>query len=375
MTLSTAKIVFILPDFQAGGAERVMITIANHINRQKYKPLIIALNERGPLRSLVATDVPVLNLSSSSFLKGIAALVSAIKKEKVDIAFSTMAHMNIMLLIARFALPGVPVLVREAVTPSYFSNNVFKSFVLKLSYYCLYPFAARIYSPTKLVFDEMPSVLGPSKLKLQRIFNPVNKEVVCHKIEKDFRSEIAGPHQKLFVSAGRLVSQKGFDNLIEALHAWSGRDDWRLLIMGDGPDRDKLDKMVSAYNLHQISLMGFESDPWKYMAVADAFLLPSRYEGLPNVVLESLTLGVPVIASATAGGIVEIAEVCDAAALSIAKDMKEFIDLMSGIQAKDDLEVRECLLPDCFSLSYVIEQYENSFDAVLNKEGREACVV
>lgn len=375
MTLSAAKIAFILPDFQAGGAERVVITIANHINRQKYKPVLIVLNERGPLRSLVAADVPVINISSSGFLQGLTSLVSAVRKEKVDMAFSTMAHMNIMLLIARFFLPNVPVLVREAVTPSYFSNNVFKSLVLKVSYYCLYPFAARIYSPTQLAFDEMPLILGSSKFKLQRIFNPVNKDVVCHTIKKDFRSGIVKSHQRLFVSAGRLVPQKGFDRLIEALRGWCDRDDWRLLIMGDGPDHDKLAKMISVYNLHQISLMGFEPDPWQYMAVADAFLLPSRYEGLPNVVLESLALGVPVIASATAGGIAEIAGVCDAGAVSIAKDMEEFVNFMSGVQKKDDSEMRASLLPDCFSLSYVVGQYEKSFDEVLSEEGKAVCVV
>lgn len=361
MGIDIKKIAFVLPNFSAGGAERVMLTIANHLDRRRFQPMIIVFNDEGSLRSIVAPDIPVVSLKSRRVSQGVFAFIRAVHKDSPDLILSTMAHLNMFVLLARIFFPKIPVVAREAVTPSYFSDNLLKRVLLTLSYYILYPFADRIISPTRLVFDQMPKFLKLWPKKLHVIYNPVNTDFITTRINKDFRQNLARVDQKLFVGAGRLVSQKGFDLLIDALRDWKHRDNWRLVILGEGADYQELKQMIKDSDLHQITLVGFESVPWNYFSAADAFLLPSRHEGLPNVALEALALGTPVIALESAGGIAEIAAQATPGSVLIAKDMKQFQALMAAVMPMDATISRKNLLFSSFSLDAVVASYQDIF--------------
>lgn len=363
--MTASKIAFILPNFQAGGAERVMITVASHIDRARFQPVIIVFDDQGPLRGIVPDDIEVVSLGRRCSLGAVPALVHAIRSCRAHVVISTMAHLNMLVLLAKPFLANVPVIVREAVTPSYFSDSFLKRHILMAGYHVLYPFADRILSPTKMVFDEMPPSLRRRTGQLQRIFNPVDIAFIQDALQADLRATLAQPGQRLFVGAGRLVDQKGFDRLIECLSVWRDEDDWRLVILGEGPDYQKLQQLKDRHGLHQITLAGFESKPWRYYAVADAFVLPSRHEGLPNVALEALALGVPVLASMSAGGISEIAEVAAPGAVSLAHNMDEFLSLMTDVSPYQDSSPRPGLLPACFSLPVVVASYERVLTDVL----------
>lgn len=368
--MTVHKIVFMLPNFQAGGAERVMITVASHIDRTRFQPVIIVFDDVGPLRAIVPADIEVISLGCHCSWQALPALIRAIKSVQADVIISTMAHLNMLVLLVKPLLAGVPVIVREAVTPSYFSDSFLKRYVLMAGYHLLYPFANRILSPTRMVFDEMPSSLRRRKEKLQRIFNPVNMAFIQDALDADLRATLVQPGQRLFVGAGRLVDQKGFDRLIDALKVWKDKDDWRLVILGEGPDHQKLQQLKDLYGLHQITLAGFESKPWRYYAVADAFVLPSRHEGLPNVVLEALALGVPVLASTSAGGIAEIVEAAAPGAVSLAHNMEEFLSLMARVTPYQGDLPRPMALPASFSLLDVVASYEQVFSDVLAEKSR-----
>ena len=376
MIQSAAIIAFVLPNFNAGGAERVMITVANHLDRGRFKPVLIVFDDTGPLRDIVAPDVEVINLHCPRVREGMWRLPRAVKACGAALVISTMVHVNMAVLMARFFMGGVPVVVREAITPGYFSDNFFKRLTLLTGYKLLYPWARKILSPTQMVFDEMPDVLRNRPERLQRIFNPVNLAHMAGDADATLRATLTRPEQRLFVAAGRLVHQKGFDRLIEALKDWRALDDWRLVILGEGPDHQVLQDMIDNAGLGgQIRLHGFEAAPWRYYAVADAFLLPSRHEGLPNVALEALAMGAPVIAAESAGGIAEIAAESDVADVMIATDMKEFAGLMAGIKPFPGITMRPSRLAESFSLPYVVSQYQNMFDDVLMQQKAISCAV
>lgn len=357
------KIIFVLPNFNAGGAERVMITVANHLDRAVFHPQIIVFDDNGPLRSLVAADIQVVSLGVLRVSRGLFPYIKALKQERPDCVISTMVHLNFIVLLARLFVSRIPVIVREAVTPSYFSDKLYKRLILQAGYIMLYPFARRIVSPTQMVFDEMPWVLRRMSSKMVRIFNPVDLDRVKAPFNSDLRSCHAKHNQKLFVAAGRLVDQKGFDLLIEALAGWQGKDDWRLLILGEGPDHKNLQSQIDRLGLTQITLLGFVTEPWRYYVVADAFLLPSRHEGLPNVVLEALAMGAPVIAAHSAGGIAEIAQECQPDIVRIAKTMSDFTDCMEIVPIKGE-DDRKNLLPDIFSTATIVSSYQDLFSGV-----------
>lgn len=362
MSNQPAKIAFVLPNFFAGGAERVMITVANNLDRAQFHPVIIAFDDKGPLRELVAADIEIIPLYSSRISDGGSAFIRAVKNIRPGLIISTMFHLNMFVLLMKPFIPGIPVIVREAVTPSYFQDNHFKRFLLTIGYYFIFPFADKILSPTKLVFEQMPAFLRRKPEKLAVIHNPVDADSIRAKTDAALRPALARKDQLLFVGAGRLVDQKGFDRLIEALASWKERDDWRLVILGEGPDRDKLQGLIDKSGFHQITLAGFQSNPWAYYAAADAFVLPSRHEGLPNAALESLAMGTPVIASASAGGIHEISEKSLNGTMFIAEDMDQFMVCMNGIQIKAR---QDNLLPPDFTLASVVDAYQILFSDLI----------
>jgi glycosyltransferase involved in cell wall biosynthesis len=107
------------------------------------------------------------------------------------------------------------------------------------------------------------------------------------------------------VAAGRLVEQKGFDVTLKALALLDDR--YQLTILGDGPDRARLELLALRYSLvKRVHFAGFQKNPYAFFARADAFVLSSRYEGFPNVALEALACGTPVVALPMPGGLREI---------------------------------------------------------------------
>jgi glycosyltransferase involved in cell wall biosynthesis len=111
----------------------------------------------------------------------------------------------------------------------------------------------------------------------------------------------------VLLAAGRLTGQKGFDVLIRAFARVRKDHRVRLLIVGEGEERPALEAMIREYELGQdVSMPGFVPNPYNYMAHAAAFVLSSRWEGLPTVLVEALALGAPIISTDCPSGPREI---------------------------------------------------------------------
>src|SRR5262249_54323180 len=118
-----------------------------------------------------------------------------------------------------------------------------------------------------------------------------------------------GPH---VVAAGRLSPEKGFDILLAAMPAVRRRlPHTQLAILGDGPLLDDLTLQAQKLDvMDAVTFKGFQQNPWPFFCHADLLVLSSRYEGLPNVLLEALALGTPVVAADCPGGIREVQRFC-----------------------------------------------------------------
>src|SRR5699024_364664 len=113
----------------------------------------------------------------------------------------------------------------------------------------------------------------------------------------------------VILAIGRLTYQKGFDILIEAFRKISKKYSMKLIILGEGEQRQELELLINKYALgDRISLQGFVDNPYRYMKRAAIFVLPSRWEGFPNVLVEAMACGVPVVATTCPGGSIEILE-------------------------------------------------------------------
>lgn len=357
------KVLFILPHLQPGGAERVMVTLMNGLDRERFEPELLALKGEGPLRAQMTLDVPLHGLNGCRVSRAIPGLYKKLKKIKPDIVVSTMTHMNIAVLTIRPLFPHTRFIVREATMPSRILEiHPSLAWIIRLAYRFFYPMADVVISPSRPVMEDFVHLKIPVKNHIL-LYNPVDKERIRLSGAIDPDTHSTRGNTVHFVAAGRLFPPKGFDRLIEALPGLHMKQDWHVTILGDGQDRAKLESMIRDKNLgDRVSLPGFFANPWPFYAMADCFLLPSRSEGMPNVALESLACGTPVIAMREAGGITDIAALSMPGTVTVVPDMKAFIGAMEMIAPLRKTVISPSILPSDFNLENIISGFSNMLE-------------
>jgi glycosyltransferase involved in cell wall biosynthesis len=159
------------------------------------------------------------------------------------------------------------------------------------------------------------------------------------------------------VAAGRLSYQKGFDLLIEAIALCQNTSIY-LTILGEGPKRKELEQLAEAKGVaDRVSFAGFQQNPYAFFAHADAFVLSSRYEGFPNVVLEALACGTPVIATPAPGGVKEILENVDHCLLASEVSAEALAHKLSRF-------VKGSRVSDCAVVPYSVDIITRQYEAV-----------
>jgi len=198
--------------------------------------------------------------------------------------------------------------------------------------------------------------------------NPVDMDKIRTSEDEVFDLDDDRADTVSFIAAGRLHSQKGFDRLIEVLPKLNTTTNWKLTILGEGMERKTLENLVRENNLQEkVSLPGLNKNPWPYFTQADCFLMPSRWEGLPNVILEALACGVPSIATAQSGGIAEIAAAVPDGIVTVVDNMDEFIKAMEKITPSPVNRFRPSLLPDIFARQTILDDFTTLLKEISSK--------
>jgi glycosyltransferase involved in cell wall biosynthesis len=354
------RVAFVLPSFAGGGAERVMITVANALDRAAFTARLIVLDGSGPLAELVARDVPVTVLARPRLRTALPALRRALRAEPTDIALSTLGYLNVGMLLLRPLLPSaLRLVVREANMPlSGTGGRVGRA--LAAATRLLYPRADRVLCPAQRIADDLADRYRVPAVRLRVIPNPVDIERLRALAMPPRRHP--GPGLRL-VAAGRLVEQKGHARLLELMPTLPV--DTHLTILGDGPLREALAERIADLGLSgRVELGGFDVMPWPRYAGADVFVLPSLWEGLPNAALEALAVGTPVVATPEAGGIGEVAEVASPGAVTIAEAGAPLASAIRQVMPRDRAELRPSLLPEPFVLEQVVARYAGELKSV-----------
>lgn len=363
-----------MPALTAGGAERVLITLMNNLDRQKFSPEFIVLNDKGPLGTLVEKSIPFHRLGGGGVISSLPRLYKRLRKTRPDIVVSTMAPLNFAVLLLRPFFPRTKFIVREAITPSFLlATKKNLAPLIKFLYRRLYLRADMILSPAQAIIDEFRSFFEFSSEKMFLLRNPVDSRAL-RELQTPFPAVTEERGKTVhFVCAGRLHPQKGFDRLIEALPRLPSAFSWRLTILGEGGERARLESLIEKHGLNdRVSLPGLSAAPWPLIAAADAFLLPSRWEGLPNVVLESLACGTPVIAMKDAGGIAEIAADTKPGAVRLCDTMDRFIQDMALVSPNPAENFRSSLLPLAYEKDCVMTAFESLLQDVANNASASA---
>ncbi|MAH06447.1 MAG: hypothetical protein CL561_12900 [Alphaproteobacteria bacterium] len=365
------KVVFVLPSLTAGGAERVLLNLMNGLDKNIFLPTIVTVSNSGDLHYLIRAGIQHHALNRNSVFKSAPNLFKVLKGLTPDIIVSTMAHMNFAVMALKPFFPDTKFVIREAITPSFFFEKYKnRSFIIKNLYKRYYPKADVLLSPASTILDEftaslsldddnfmvLPNSVDIDKMRSQDNFQPIS---TARKTRVDY------------VACGRLGKQKGFDRLINMLPKLNHTHDWRLTIYGEGAERENLESLINSLGLNeQVYLPGLVKEPYTQFAQADCFLLPSLFEGLPNVILETLACGTPAIATKESGGIHEIAKHTAPDALNVVQSMDKFITQMREVRPDPVQSFRKSLLPDVYHKQAVVSRFNGLLLSLVDQEER-----
>lgn len=309
---SRKRILFLVPAFKkgVGGAERVVLTLLRQLDHARYEcHLVLVQGGQASLEELPA-GVTVHRLRVSRMRYALPAIIRLVWKVRPRTVLATVSYLNVMLVAARPFLPrSVRLLLREATTPSAFIRNQTRHPRLWAWFYrSWYPRAEKIICLSDSMLEDMAGHFAIPREKLARIYNPVDIGALRRlAAAQENPYPEAGPN---LLFAGRLQKEKGADLLLDAMPAVIQRfPGVRLSVLGEGPEEAGLKAQAARLGIvRHVDFSGFRDSPWSYFSNADLFVLPSRIEGMPNALLESLALGAPAVASSCVGAIGEILE-------------------------------------------------------------------
>ncbi len=355
-------ILFVLPNFRAGGAERVILTLLSFLDRTGFAPELVVFDGRGEFADLLPQDVILHDLGATRLRSGLLPLLRLIRQRRPALVFSSHSYVNLVLLAGRcFFHHGTKVVVREPSTPSKSLPDTNYGRLLHLGYHALFRFADRVICLNREAETDLSSRYGVSPNRLVLLPNPVAASSLRESAGILVRD--SGPGRRL-VAAGRLSRAKGFDNLLRVMAGTA--EDVFLTIYGDGPEEDALKGLCRELDLMQrVRFAGFEKHLAPAYAGADAVVVSSRWEGFPNVVLEALACGTPVISTREAGGVVDLTADLPRDALRLVSSEHELGVAINEVGESHHSELRPSLLPARFEDRNVALLFADSLEQVL----------
>jgi glycosyltransferase involved in cell wall biosynthesis len=349
----------VLADLEPGGAQRVILTVIRHLNRKVFEPHLAIIDRTGPMGRDIPGNVSIHEFKVGKVRYALPGLLRLCRSLEPDTVISTLSHLNLSLIAGKVFFPShTRLIVREANTPSLRLRHTGHPRVYQLLYRFLYPHADRIICNANYVKRDLERIFAISPQKITVIPNPVDLERIGR--AKRNGNDGYSAQKRHLVAVGRLHYQKGFDFLLKAFQNILQRvPDLHLTIVGGGPDEDSLRKTAEdLFITNSVSFAGYQENPYPYMAHADLFVSSSRWEGLPNAVLEALACGTPVVAFDCPGGIREIIRDEENGWLVPAEDWVSLGEKIAELMIQKKYEGRKDLLPSTFLCGNVVRAYE-----------------
>ena len=313
----TRTIALFMPMMSDGGGERVMLNLANGIAaRDGYKvDLVLAKPSSSPRMAEVSSDVNVCVLDARHLSSSLPVVVRYLRKNRPDVLISALVSANIVAAWAkRLTRTKTRVIVSEH---NVLSEQVrmkrdhnWKARVAPFFVSTAYGAADGIVAVSDGVADDLATYARISRDDIEVLPNPVITPDLLSRAEEPIDHEwFVDPSVPVVVGVGRLTAQKDFPTLLRALALVQREQTVRLVILGEGGDRPALEALVRELGLEDVvDLPGFVGNPYAYMARASLFVLSSRWEGMPTVLIEALCLGTRVVATDCPSGPSDLVE-------------------------------------------------------------------
>lgn len=349
-------ILFILPDLNQGGAERVITILCNELDRSKYLPKLILFKKVGYYLNHLSCDVEIIELNISRIRYSIFKIIPLIFKIKPDIVFTGWGEISAFLSPIIPLFPKVRFITRET---NVVSNHVTRKSIL--FFYRFYNNFHQIIAQSDDMKEDLIKNFNISENKIVKINNPVDFNLIDEMKSKQIDVSFDKSYKNI-VAIGNLSPRKGFDLLLNVMNQLK-EEKIHLTILGDGAFRDDLLEQKDQLRLTNVTFKGKVDNPFVYLKEADLFILSSRYEGFPNVLLEAGACGTYSLANDCPGGINEIIENGINGEIILINDYKASAEKIKEILLKEisnDRVIKSIYLR--FNKKFIIKKYEDCFD-------------
>ena len=361
------RVAVFLPALYGGGAERTMLNLAQGIAECGYAVDLVLAQAEGPYMTEISDLVHLVDLGQGKILNRnrtlsrLPALVRYLRTEKPDAVVSALRRTNLVAVWAQ-RLAGGPrrVVVNEQSNVSVEVANLSNSLMRLWPYLAkrYYPWADKVVGVSQGVVDDLVTSVGIPQHKAKVIYNPV----ITAKLREKARAPLEHPwfqsgEPPVILAVGRLMKQKDFSTLLKAFAELRQHRQARLLILGEGDERPMLEALASKLGIQDdVSLPGFADNPYPFMRDASLFVMSSRWEGLPTVLIEVLYCGTPIVSTDCPNGPREILSNGTYGRLVSMENPKEMAAAMAAtLDSNDSIPSPESWQP--YTVETVANQY------------------
>jgi len=387
-SIKRIRLLVAIPNFVIGGAERVFLNIISNIDKEKFDLHLVVGELKGTLIKSIPKGIKVYELGDSRAYKTIFRLLRVVWQIKPDIIFATLGFVISAGLIKPLAPSNTKIVIRFGNTISSHLDEI--KLISRLKYYFYYLLnyvvlftADNIIVQSNYMKIDLIKLYSLSKVvskKIKKINNPINMDLIKemlktnslknNKLLKKYCQPNNGPK---LISVGRFDWQKGYDLLLSSFKDIRKEyPEALLIIIAEGGLRSSLEKIIKDYSMQEYVLLpGLIDNPYPFIVSSDIFISSSRYEGFSNAILESLALGIPVVATDCPSGIRELVIHSKNGWLSningnFVKNLTETI--IYGLKNLDNIDMidESKKIVKKFGVNNIVNIYENFFMKIAN---------
>jgi len=304
--MNAMRVALLVPTLEIGGVERMFANLANGLHQCGVGVDLVVGRAGGDMSVVLEDDIHVFDLGSNHMMSGILGVAKYLRARKPDAIIAGMTHSTAAAVAARSISRQKTKII--ATEHSSMSQAVTNTTGLK---YRLMPLWGRwaltsadsIVAVSNGVADDLTACTGIPRERFRVIYNPV----ITDALYSAAKATVTHPwlqegQPPVILAVGRLDKSKDFPMLVRAFSMVRKNRPARLMILGEGPDRSRIEKTVAEARLaRDVTLPGSEQDPYKFMNHAAVFAFSSQWEGFGVALVEALALGVPVVSTRTFG--------------------------------------------------------------------------
>ncbi|HJU44841.1 MAG TPA: glycosyltransferase [Vicinamibacterales bacterium] len=304
-----------IPTLTGGGAERVAVTVLSAMDATRYeRTLYVFSASEGVYFDHIAPGVRVVVATQRSWLSRLWELAAFLRSSRPDIVMPFLSYF-ITALAVRLAGGTARVIFNQQTPTSGFLDDPdfgwsggWRRRCFAVATRLFYSRADAVVVTSRGVADDLISRYGVPAARIRVLHNPVDLDAIARLANEPVDAAV-GADRPVLAAAGRLAGVKNYPLMIAAVADLVSRDPVFLWILGDGSERARLEALARDGGIARfVRFLGFQQNPFRYIAKADVFVLTSTYEGFGNVLIEAMACGTPVVATKSPGTIEIIAD-------------------------------------------------------------------